>query len=73
MMDMHYDTITHDPQALNYLKEKVGVSQILLGSDDSFPPADVNPLQSLREADFNTAEIEQIANTNPRRLFKSLD
>jgi len=73
MMDMHYDTITHDPQALNYLKDKVGVSQILLGSDDSFPPADTNPLQSLRGADFNAAEIEQIANTNPRRLFKSLD
>ena len=72
MSDMHYDTITHDPQALNYLKEKVGISQILLGSDDSFPPADVNPLQSLKRADFNAAEIEQIANTNPRRLFKSL-
>jgi aminocarboxymuconate-semialdehyde decarboxylase len=69
---MHYDTILHDPQALNYLKEKVGVSQILLGTDDSFPPADSNPLKSLNDAQFSNSEIEQITIVNPKRLFKKI-
>jgi len=72
LAEMHYDTILHDPQALNYLKGQVGVSQILLGTDDSFPPADNNPLESLKKAKFSEVEIEQIAKTNPLKLFKTL-
>jgi aminocarboxymuconate-semialdehyde decarboxylase len=67
---MYYDTILHEPQALRYLKEKVGVQRMVLGTDDSFPPADRDPLGSLRGAGFGAAEIEQIASGNPARLFK---
>jgi aminocarboxymuconate-semialdehyde decarboxylase len=66
---MHYDTILHEPQALRYLKEKVGVQRMVLGTDDSFPPADRDPLGSLRRAGFGASEIEQIASANPARLF----
>ncbi len=66
----HYDTILHDRQALRYLASRVGVERLVVGSDDSFPPADHDPLRSLREAGFSKGEIAEIAETNPRRLFR---
>jgi aminocarboxymuconate-semialdehyde decarboxylase len=66
---MYYDTILHEPQALRYLKDKVGVERMVLGTDDSFPPADRDPLGSLRAAGFGAPEIEQIASANAARLF----
>jgi aminocarboxymuconate-semialdehyde decarboxylase len=70
LSEMYFDTILHDKEALHYLKQKVGVSQIVLGTDDSFPPADPNPLQSLKDANFNAAEIHTVSEINPRALFK---
>jgi len=67
---MHYDTILHNAKALRFLAESVGVSRLVIGSDDSFPPADHDPLGSLRAAGFGLAEIETIAETNPRRVFR---
>jgi hypothetical protein len=67
---MYFDTILHDKEALQYLKQKVGVSQIVLGTDDAFPPADPNPLQSLKNANFNASEIHTVSEINPRSLFK---
>jgi aminocarboxymuconate-semialdehyde decarboxylase len=66
---MHYDTILHDPQALNFLKDKVGCERIVLGTDDSFPPADADPLGSLRQAGFTDEEVRQVASENPAHLF----
>ena len=65
-----YDTILHDAPALRYLAERVQVDRILLGSDDSFPPADRDPLASLRAAGFDAAQIQRISEDNPRALFR---
>lgn len=67
---MYYDTILHDPRALRYLAEGVGVDRLVIGSDDSFPPADDDPLGSLRLAGFGLEEIEIISEKNPRALFR---
>jgi aminocarboxymuconate-semialdehyde decarboxylase len=67
---MWYDTIVHDAQALRYLASRVQIDRIVLGSDDSFPPADRDPLASLRAAGFEPAEIRRIADENPRELFR---
>lgn len=67
---MHYDTILHNQKALRFLAESVGVSRMVIGSDDSFPPADHDPLGSLRAAGFGPEEIEVIAETNPKRIFR---
>lgn len=67
---MYYDTILHDPVALRYLEERVESDRIVLGTDDSFPPADMDPLGSLRKAGFSDADIHRIADENPRRLFR---
>jgi aminocarboxymuconate-semialdehyde decarboxylase len=67
---MWYDTILHDPQALRYLASRVQTDRIVLGSDDSFPPADHDPLASVRAAGFSDADIRRIADENPRTLFR---
>jgi aminocarboxymuconate-semialdehyde decarboxylase len=69
---MAYDTIVHAPKALRFLAELVGIEQLVLGTDYSFPPADLEPLDSLRAAGFSAAEIATIADANPRRLFSRL-
>ena len=65
----YYDTILHDPSILRWLAERVSVAQIALGSDYSFPPADRDPMATVRAAGFSPAEIRAIAEDNPRKLF----
>ncbi len=64
-----YDSILHGAKQLRFLADLVGIDRIMLGTDYSFPPADLNPLQSLKAAGFSAAEIETIAVENPRRMF----
>ena len=65
-----YDTILHHGPALRYLRDLAGIERMLLGSDLPFPPGDPDPLTTLRDAAFSDAEIEQIVDINPRRLFR---
>ena len=37
LKDLYYDTIIFTPEALRYLASRVGVSQIMLGTDYPFP------------------------------------
>jgi len=67
---MYYDTILHDPQVLRYLASRVEIDRLVIGSDDGFPPADLDPLGSLRRAGFTPDEIHQIGERNPRALFR---
>jgi aminocarboxymuconate-semialdehyde decarboxylase len=64
-----YDSILHAGKPLRFLAELVGIDRIMLGSDYSFPPADLTPMQTLRQAGFGAWDIEQIAEQNPRRMF----
>ena len=68
----YYDTILHDPSILRWLAERVSVERIALGSDYSFPPADLDPMATVRAAGFSAAEIQAIAEDNPRKLFPLL-
>jgi aminocarboxymuconate-semialdehyde decarboxylase len=67
---MWYDSILHDAPALRYLAERVTSERIVLGSDDSFPPADRDPLASLRAAGFSALDMQKITQDNPRQLFR---
>jgi aminocarboxymuconate-semialdehyde decarboxylase len=69
---MSYDTLLHDAAALRYLTSRVGVDRLVIGTDDGFPPADHDPLGSLRRAGFSADDIDRIADDNPRRLFARL-
>jgi aminocarboxymuconate-semialdehyde decarboxylase len=69
---MVYDSIVHAPKALRFLIEIAGLDNVALGTDYSFPPADMEPLALLRSAGLSAAEIETIADANPRRVFSRL-
>jgi aminocarboxymuconate-semialdehyde decarboxylase len=66
---MAYDSIVHAPKALRFLIDVGGIDNVLLGTDYSFPPADMAPLALLRAAGLSKADTEAIADGNPRRLF----
>ncbi len=66
---MAYDTIVHAPHVLRFLAESVGIPQLVLGTDYSFPPADLDPLKSLRDAGFTDTEMLAVTEHNARRLF----
>jgi len=57
---------------LRFLAESVGIAQLVLGTDYSFPPADLDPLKSLRDAGFAEKEMQAVTEHNARRLFPRL-
>jgi aminocarboxymuconate-semialdehyde decarboxylase len=65
---LYFDTITHDAQALRYLVERVGLDQVVLGTDQPFDMALAAPVATLTDA-LTEAQIQAVAVTNPRRLF----
>jgi aminocarboxymuconate-semialdehyde decarboxylase len=69
---MAYDSIVHAPKALRFLIDVVGLDNVVLGTDYSFPPADMEPLALLRSAGLSAAESDAIADANPRRVFARL-
>jgi aminocarboxymuconate-semialdehyde decarboxylase len=70
--DMAYDSIVHAPKALRFLIEVAGIDNVLLGTDYSFPPADMEPLALLRAAGLSEADTRAISETNPRRMFSRI-
>jgi aminocarboxymuconate-semialdehyde decarboxylase len=72
MRAMAYDTAVYHPKTLRFLADMVGLEQIVIGTDEAFPAADVDPLSSLVAAGFSDAERRLIADENPRRLFPRL-
>ena len=69
---MAYDSIVHAPKALRFLIDATGLDNVALGTDYSFPPADMEPLALLRSAGLPAAEVAAIADANPRRIFSRL-
>jgi aminocarboxymuconate-semialdehyde decarboxylase len=67
---MVYDSIVHAPKALRFLIEIAGLDNVALGTDYSFPPADMEPLALLRSAGLSATEFAAIADANPRRVFE---
>jgi aminocarboxymuconate-semialdehyde decarboxylase len=69
---MSYDSIVHAPKALRFLIDVAGLDNVVLGTDYSFPPADMEPLALLRSAGLSGADVAAIADENPRRVFARL-
>ena len=68
----HYDTILHSPMHLRWLAEAAGVDRMLLGSDYSFPPADLDPVGTVRKAGFSDVEVDKILDYNARDIIPRL-
>jgi aminocarboxymuconate-semialdehyde decarboxylase len=72
LRSFYYDTIVHDPGILRWLASRVGLGRVVLGSDYSFPPADRDPVATVRRAGFSAAETEAILDDNALALFPAL-
>jgi aminocarboxymuconate-semialdehyde decarboxylase len=68
----HYDTILHNPMQLRWLAEAAGADRIVLGSDYSFPPADLDPIGTVRKAGFADADVAKILDNNALDLMPRL-
>ncbi len=68
----YYDTILHDPAILNWLTARVSAERVALGTDYSFPPADTDPLATVRAAGLTGAQVKTICEDTPRALFPRL-
>ncbi|MGN6461926.1 MAG: amidohydrolase family protein [Pseudolabrys sp.] len=68
----YYDTILHDPTILKWLASRVSADRIALGSDYSFPPADIDPVATVHKAGFSVAETNAILEENAKVLFPQL-
>jgi len=69
---MGYDSIVHAPKALRFLIDIAGIENVHLGTDYSFPPADMEPLALLRAAGLSKSDSDAISDGNPRRLFAKM-
>jgi aminocarboxymuconate-semialdehyde decarboxylase len=67
-----YDTILHDPEIVHWMASRVSVERLVLGSDYSFPPADRDPVATVRRAGFTAAEERAILDDNAFSLFPAL-
>ena len=62
-----------DDQILaNTIDAIAGIGNVHLGTDYSFPPADMEPLAMLSAAGLSKADSDAISDGNPRRLFTRL-
>ena len=68
----YYDTVLHDPGILRWLADRVSFERVVLGSDYSFPPADRDPVSTVRRAGFTPSEEHAILDTNAFSLFPTL-
>jgi aminocarboxymuconate-semialdehyde decarboxylase len=64
-----YDTITHDPAALDCLVARVGASQVLLGSDYPFAIGDLDPVRTVEKLGVDRAAREAILGGNAAALL----
>ena len=60
---------THDPTTLKYLIERVGVDNVVMGTDLPFDMATPQPMDMLEEV-ADAATVRTITEENPRRLYK---
>jgi aminocarboxymuconate-semialdehyde decarboxylase len=65
---LYFDVITHDVAALRYLVDRVGASQVVMGTDMPFDVAPPDPMGDLVAA-VGPEVAARVAETNPASLF----
>lgn len=69
LVDMYADSLTHDPASLRFLVERLGASQVLLGSDHPFDMGERDPVGKLTEAVDDPDVVAAIAGGTAARLL----
>jgi aminocarboxymuconate-semialdehyde decarboxylase len=66
---LKFDSHLHDAEALQYLIQKAGPENVLIGTDCSFQSATPEPMRELRDATDDEAAFKQVAEGNALELF----
>lgn len=67
---LHFDTLTHDDEALQWLAQFAGWDRLMLGSDFPFPTGDANPVDRVRRVtDQHPAQQRAVLGTTLERLI----
>jgi aminocarboxymuconate-semialdehyde decarboxylase len=64
-----YDELVFDPEAVKFLIQQFGSSQIVLGTDYPFALGDLHPLKTLERANLGGATVTAITSSNARRFL----
>ena len=65
----YYDELVFEPNAIRFLVETFGQSQICVGTDYPFAMGDFEPLKSLGGAQLDAATLEAITAANAKRFL----
>jgi aminocarboxymuconate-semialdehyde decarboxylase len=65
---LFFDTVALDALSIEFLVRRVGIGQVLLGSDAPFPIADPDPVGTIRSAGLDAAAERRICCDNARSL-----
>lgn len=66
---LYFDTLTFNPQSLNYLIQLMGSKNILMGSDAPFQMSETNPVSIITGLDITQNEKDDILSKNAMDLF----
>ncbi|GFG50493.1 hypothetical protein CQY20_23690 [Mycolicibacterium agri] len=69
LRDIYVDSLTHDAASLRFLVERLGVGQVLLGSDHPFDMGERDPVGKLKEAIGDPEAVSAIAGVTAARLL----
>jgi aminocarboxymuconate-semialdehyde decarboxylase len=65
-----FDSLTHDPGALEYLGTRWGWEHVFLGTDYPWDMATMSPIDDLTAAGLSPATVEQVASATPRAFLR---
>jgi aminocarboxymuconate-semialdehyde decarboxylase len=66
---LYYDDLVYDARTLNFIIERFGASQIMIGTDYPFNVQDKDPLGSLAAAGLDEARAKLLREDNARRFL----
>jgi aminocarboxymuconate-semialdehyde decarboxylase len=66
----YYDALVFSPQAVRFLADTYGVSQLIIGSDYPYAMGDPDPLATLTQAGFGPDIVTAITSGNAKRFLK---
>lgn len=69
LRSLYYDTIVHFEPALRYMRDTLGPSQIVIGTDYPFDIGDWKPVQTVEAAFDDDAERQLVLHGNAERIF----
>jgi aminocarboxymuconate-semialdehyde decarboxylase len=65
----YYDDLVFDPEAIRFLVQSFGASQIVLGTDYPFAMGDADPLGTLEKAGFDSQTVAAITSLNAKKFL----